>query len=685
MVGIRPLSLALLMFALLAPASASAAPPTRIIVQRETGLSRAEQKDIRQDAHVTLVRPLQLPQTDLVKSSHPEEALATLRSDDDVVFAQIDHVRHIAAFDRFPRQWGLANTGQSAAGFIAGVSDADIDAPEAWAQQDASAAHVTGVGQEIGVVDTGADDSLSDLAGQVVEKRDFIGGAPGNAGATDGNGHGTHVAGIIAAADNDDGIEGAAPGAGLMVLKALDDDGEGRDSDIADAMVYAGEQGIRVVNLSLGGTDPAPLLDAAIAASPDTLFVVAAGNDGNDDDVDDYWPCNSAEPNVLCVGASTNRDRPADFSNFGATTVDLFAPGDGILSLVPESVLESVYVYQSGTSMAAPYVSAVAALVMQANPLLTVADAAQLIRDTVDHPPAFAGKAVTGGRLNAAVAVASAISYPAAPADTDADGVYDVVDACDGPGDGTDGCSVRDADGDGKVDAADNCPSVANSDQDDDDGDGIGNVCDSTPRGADNDADGIGALDDNCPSRANAGQADADRDGLGDACDSTPRGPDADHDGKPALDDACPNVYGTMPNGCPKKVVTPTKPPAAPADRDHDGRLDRVDSCPTESAATPNGCPLPYLTALSAKARKRHGKRYATITVGTSRAASLQITVQRKRGHRWVKVTRRVRASSANHVSLKVKRLRKGRYRVVVVASSPAGRAAAVTRRFRVR
>jgi hypothetical protein len=116
-------------------------------------------------------------------------------------------------------------------------------------------------------------------------------------------------------------------------------------------------------------------------------------------------------------------------------------------------------------------------------------------------------------------------------------------------------------------------------------------------------------------------------------------------------------------------------------DRDGDGHANADDACPNEPAATLNGCPLPALTALSATSRKRR----ATISVRTSRAATVEITVQRKRGGRWVRVTRSTLVTTANHVSLRTKRLRRDRYRAVVVLSSSAGRGQPETDGFRVR
>jgi thermitase len=656
MVVIRPLSLALLMLAVLVPARASAAETTRIIVKREPGLSTAEQRDIRADAGVRLVDTLSLPRTDVVTAPTGDatQALRELNADGDVVYAELDRVRTVESTDPPPDVadpgmawlWGIHNDGQVLIPHqsdTAGLVDADTDADLAWQRETAPGVPVDGAGVTVAVVDSGIDSTHEDLDGQIADAANFVDSTTHDLNTADLNGHGTHVAGTIAAAkDNSVGIAGVAPGSRLMALRAIAQDGTGRDSDIADAFRYAGDHGVRIVNASLSGPGASRTVDAAIHAYPNTLFVVAAGNSHRDTDTTQVWPCDSPEPNVVCVGASTNKDQIASFSNYGDHTVDVFAPGDLILSSIPPAVVpeidpEDKYAYFSGTSQAAPHVAATAALVLQADPALTADHLKELLLDSADPVAAYSGYSVSGRRINAdgAVAYAQAGTVPA------------------------------DADGDGVADAADGCPAVP-----------VSTTANGCPQ--DRDFDDVADASDNCPDNANAAQGDMDHDRVGDVCDSTPRGPDVDHDGKAALDDACPTVYGTLANGCPKPVVVP-KP--KPADSDHDGRLDSVDSCPTEPASTPNGCPLPYVTALSTKG----GKRAATISVSTTRAATVEITVQRKRGHRWVRVTRRLRLTSGNHVTLKLKHLRKGSYRAAVVASSTAGRAAATTKRFRVR
>ena len=179
-----------------------------------------------------------------------------------------------------------------------------------------------------------------------------------------------------------------------------------------------------MVNLSLGGDQESPLIEDKINDHQNTLFVVAAGNDGRDNDVTPTYPCDIDEPNIVCVGASTNRDEPADFSNHGDHSVDLFAPGEWIVSTMIPS--PNSYFFLSGTSMAAPHVAAVAALLLEVDPTFTADELKDILLDSVDERDAFADS-VTEGRLNAGVAVARAIAG-GDPLDSDGDGEADAVD-----------------------------------------------------------------------------------------------------------------------------------------------------------------------------------------------------------------------------------------------------------------
>lgn len=282
-----------------------------------------------------------------------------------------------------PDQWGLARIG--------------------WTPELARTARSDVV---VAVIDTGIDFHHPDLApasiwrnpDEVVNGRDDDGNGyvddvmgwnfvDGNPNPWDLAGHGTHVAGVIAAATgNGEGIAGIAPSARIMPLKVLNFLGRGRSSGIAAAIAYAATEGARVINLSLGGEELSSTEKRAIefAARQGVLVVAAAGNAGGD--VAKFGP--AGLPSVLCVGASGLDDRRASFSNAGAE-IDLVAPGEEILSLrargtdvafvaglagyTPGSRFvgpEARYYRVGGTSFAAPFVSGAAALLLARDPAL---------------------------------------------------------------------------------------------------------------------------------------------------------------------------------------------------------------------------------------------------------------------------------------------------------------------------
>jgi subtilisin family serine protease len=188
---------------------------------------------------------------------------------------------------------------------------------------------------------------------------------------SDGLGHGTHVAGIVAAAQNGRGVVGVAPRAKLMIVKVLSATGAGTTGGVAQGIRYAVANGARIINLSLGGDTPDPRLNAAIreAAAANVLVVTSAGNNSRDIDRKPSYPASIAAPNLITVAATEPQDgRGIDpASNFGRLDVQLAAPGADILS----TANTGGYVLKSGTSMAAPMVSGVAALMASANPRIS--------------------------------------------------------------------------------------------------------------------------------------------------------------------------------------------------------------------------------------------------------------------------------------------------------------------------
>ena len=221
---------------------------------------------------------------------------------------------------------------------------------------------------------------------------------------SDENGHGTATAGIVDASWNA-GVKyaGVAPGTSLIAARALDASGAGTTAQLASALDYVADHGARVINVSITGPESQAVNDA-IASHPDALFVAAAGNAGaDDDDTLNSYPCANPAPNVLCVGATDQTGALASFSNFGATSVDLAAPGVKITTLSRTGYSNG----WSGTSIAAPIVAGVAALAYSAQPGATVAQVKAAILGTADPVASLTGKTVSGGKLNAYAAISA--------------------------------------------------------------------------------------------------------------------------------------------------------------------------------------------------------------------------------------------------------------------------------------
>ena len=493
---------------------------------------------------------------------------------------------------RFDELYGLHNTGQTG-----GSPDADIDAPEAWNTEIGDTSVVV-----VAIIDTGVDYSHEDLSDRIWINSGEI---PDNGLDDDGNGyvddvrgwdfansdndpfddqgHGTHVAGTVAATgDNGIGVTGVSWNSRIMPLKFMvptaNGDAVGSTWDAIQAILYAADMGARVANNSWGcGPDNTCFSQAlentiSYASNRGMLFVVAAGNDSNDNDSIIDYPCTSSQPNVICVAATNDQDQKIGFSNYGLTTVDLGAPGSGILSTVPAGSCSlcalSGYRLLSGTSMAAPHVSGAAALFLSKFTSATVAGVKNSLFLSVDPISALSGLTVTGGRLNVRDALGNGV-------DGDADGIPDSLDNCpsnsntdqlDTNGNGAGNACDPDDDNDGVADGSDNCPLVANADQSNADGDGLGDACDT-----DDDNDGVADASDNCPLAANSNQLDTDGDGLGDACDT-----DDDNDGVTDASDNCPlavneNQLDTDGDGLGN---------ICDLDNDNDGVNDDADNCP---------------------------------------------------------------------------------------------------------
>ncbi len=298
----------------------------------------------------------------------------------------------------FGKLWGTHNVGQTVNGSV-GLADADIDATEAW---DITRGHPDVI---VTVIDTGADLNHPDLSPNILprglEDWDFADG--GDPSPDDTNGHGTHVAGTAAASDNTAGVIGVAPKCRIMPLRV--NLTSGMNANRADAINYVAAQAVAhparryAVNCSwrMNG-DHAGVHSAIInAVSRNVVVVFAAGNDGVNVDVTPQYP--GVYPEVISVAATDQRDRRASFSNFG-TKVDVAAPGVNIYSTYPDDT----YTFLAGTSMAAPHVTGLAALIWSRNKTLTNHQVRAIIEASCDNidakNPGFEGK-LGKGRINA--------------------------------------------------------------------------------------------------------------------------------------------------------------------------------------------------------------------------------------------------------------------------------------------
>jgi len=339
------------------------------------------------------------------------EARAILGQDPEVEYVEPNYYRRLALDPNDPSyasQWNLPI----------------INSPTAWNAATGCAA------VPVAVIDSGVDYTHPDLAANIwVNSADPAGDGVDNDGngfiddtmgwdfaaddndPMDENGHSTHVAGTIAAVGNNaQGVTGICWDGQIMALRAFDAEGNGTVADVIEAMGYARVKGAKVVNASYAGADFSQAEYDAISRLNDSgmLMVVAAGNEGADNDRFPSYPAGYDLPNIIAVAATDRSDRLASFSNFGPATVHVTAPGDSILS----TYVNNDYALGSGTSMAGPHISGLAALVWDANPGLAASQVKGRILDGVDRLADLSGKILTAGRINAAN---SLLNIPAPP------------------------------------------------------------------------------------------------------------------------------------------------------------------------------------------------------------------------------------------------------------------------------
>ena len=310
-----------------------------------------------------------LTKTRVVEIDEDEDVVAAADELDDqagVRWAEPNYILQGQSLPNDPRLgllWGLRNVGQNSQLMnpqgdpVFGKPGTDIGAASAWKK-------TTGSNRNIAVIDSGTEGSHPDLGPNLNRKlsRNFV-PTPGPGDPfdwevdpdawTDQHGHGTHVAGTVGAVGNNGlGVTGVNWKTQLVTIRVLNYANFGPVADIAAGFAYAGRKGIPIANASLGGTgfppDEIRVLKDAIEASPDTLFVVAAGNEGKDNDQVPAYPCNYELPNILCVAAIDSRAKMADFSNYGKKMVDLAAPGFDIESTWVNETVPLFFDYENG-------------------------------------------------------------------------------------------------------------------------------------------------------------------------------------------------------------------------------------------------------------------------------------------------------------------------------------------------
>jgi|GEM_PF-3227453 len=345
-----------------------------------------------------------------IESNENDSIINELKKDPNVLYVQEDYklyMDELPSDSDFNKQWGLLNNGQAING-EAGTIGVDVDLIDAW--------HVTsGNSVTVGVLDTGIDIGHEDLKNNIyINSNELLNGKDddGNGYIDDINGwnfvnnegdvfsystidtHGTHVAGIIAAEANNLGIRGVAPEIKILPLKFINGT-FGYTSDAIEAIEYAQKMGVKIINCSWGGSEYNHALKDAIQNSG-ILFVCAAGNRGQDIDINPVYPAGFDLPNIITVSSVNNKGNISTFSNYGLKS-DIAAPGENIISTIPGNK----YNMMSGTSMAAPYVSGTASLILSQDDLLSPDEIKSRIIDNCDKYKQLNGLVKSSGIVNA--------------------------------------------------------------------------------------------------------------------------------------------------------------------------------------------------------------------------------------------------------------------------------------------
>lgn len=345
-----------------------------------------------------------------------DDIIRRLRQDPNVEYAEPNYKRYLKAVTPndplYGSQWALVN----------------MACGEAWEIETGDPSVV------IAFADSGIDYTHEDLRGNLWRNpgEDWVGTTPGNNGLDDDGdgyvdnyygintitgsgdpfddeGHGTHVAGIAGAQGNNlKGVAGVNWRVSIMALKFIGAGGFGDVGDELEAIEFARAKGVKVMNLSFGSSEFSTPERDAIAGANGIFFIAAAGNERSNNDLRPSYPANYDLPNIISVANSMQSDALALSSNFGPQTVSLAAPGQSILSTLPNDLYDTL----SGSSMSTAFVSGLAGLVLARTPGMTVTGLKDQILRTVDVVPELEARILTGGRANAHRALTEQVAGP---------------------------------------------------------------------------------------------------------------------------------------------------------------------------------------------------------------------------------------------------------------------------------
>lgn len=297
-------------------------------------------KEIRESKSVKKIKSIKSINTELVEitdGKSVKDKIKELKNDPDVEYAEPNYIAYPSYSPNDPEynlQWALENTGQFVVD-LAGTTDADMDVSEMWDIEEDHGSDIV-----VAVIDSGVAINHPDISANLIQGYNAI--TDGATEPYDVHGHGTHVTGVIVGAvNNSSGISGISlrDNVKVMPIAAQEEDGTYSYEGLIESTIYAKEHGADIINFSLGGPSNSDIFKGVLADFPG-LIIVAAGNNSKDNDTSPDYPASFDLPNIVSIAATNQNDELAYFSNYGATTVDVAAPGTNILSAEGYRVLD---------------------------------------------------------------------------------------------------------------------------------------------------------------------------------------------------------------------------------------------------------------------------------------------------------------------------------------------------------